>query len=441
MIETGIRIPTNERAFNRREQIAQVPDLAYEVAAIRQNPELERMHLLPGTGFLVKDQIRLFRENLSNGVSFEESIKQIEQDVQGFKIEYLVQKPVFPIVLDRGEYNGEERLVGSLYGGKPLSEATSEDEREGVVKQSVVEIESILLEAKPGTMVVMTSPKGESGYQNKDGVLEKANKNDLASGKAKVVTYPDSQTYCFQVQIDGKIRGFTLKSDMDIFQNEELLKRLGIAEDQLPKVSNSMDRIKQVISNYAVLSPSEGKKIEDIADIIENIKGDKTAFVDTNGKGRTFDEARALLKNPEDLWTLDTLTQSLVDRFRKYAKWGLDGGVDSRDLEVALGDVILRLMHKVNEKEPIELSPETVTNIGWDKYDAGYALRKLQEIPGCAGGGIINSVTSRETKLDTLKRILCCKCPFCNEEVEAEIEGGRITCPNKRCGKSAPWKD
>lgn len=35
---------------------------------------------------------------------------------------------------------------------------------------------------------------------------------------------------------------------------------------------------------------------------------------------------------------------------------------------------------------------------------------------------------------------LCCKCPFCEKEVEAKIEGGRIWCPNKDCGKSAPYK-
>lgn len=32
---------------------------------------------------------------------------------------------------------------------------------------------------------------------------------------------------------------------------------------------------------------------------------------------------------------------------------------------------------------------------------------------------------------------LCCKCPFCEEQVEAEIGGGRIRCPN--CKESAPY--
>src|SRR3989344_700063 len=113
------------------EQIMPVPDLAYDVAAIRRFPELEKTYLLPGTGFLVKEQIRLFYENLENGVSFEDSMRQIEQDVQGFKTEYLTQQPVFPIVLERAIYEGRECLVGALYGGKPLVEVTSEVERGG----------------------------------------------------------------------------------------------------------------------------------------------------------------------------------------------------------------------------------------------------------------------------------------------------------------------
>lgn len=37
------------------------------------------------------------------------------------------------------------------------------------------------------------------------------------------------------------------------------------------------------------------------------------------------------------------------------------------------------------------------------------------------------------------KRILCCTCPFCEQQVEAIIEDGKITCP--KCKKSAPWKE
>lgn len=416
------------------EAVMPVPDLAYDVAVIRQDPELEAAHLLPGTGFLVKDQIRLFYENLEKGVSFQDTMTQLEQDIQGFNTEYLVQMPVFPIVLDRAMYNGQERLVGALYGGKPLADATSEVERGGVVKQVVEEIEEKLLAAEPGTMIVMTSPVGESGYQNKNGILEAENELDIQNGLADRVVFQDSQTYCYEVMGDGSIRGFTLKSDMDIFQNEEMLRRLGVDPDRLQKHTDPYARIKQAVLNYSVIEPYEGKTIEDVLDTIVDVKGSKNLYSDTEGNSRTADEARDLLRNPDRLWNLDDRTMALTDRFKKYAWWGMiNNTVDARDLEVALGDIVLRMMNSAN------VSNYEGEVMHYEGYSASDALKKLQEIPGCAGGGVVNSVTPRETATENKKRILCCTCPFCNKEVEAEIESGRITCP--KCTKSAKWKD
>ncbi len=36
-------------------------------------------------------------------------------------------------------------------------------------------------------------------------------------------------------------------------------------------------------------------------------------------------------------------------------------------------------------------------------------------------------------------KTLECTCPFCNEKVNAKIGGGKITCTNEDCGKSAPY--
>jgi len=52
----------------------------------------------------------------------------------------------------------------------------------------------------------------------------------------------------------------------------------------------------------------------------------------------------------------------------------------------------------------------------------------------------INSFTfkiSKESTSNSENTVLCCKCPFCKELVDAKIDGGRIYCPE--CGKSAPY--
>lgn len=72
--------------------------------------------------------------------------------------------------------------------------------------------------------------------------------------------------------------------------------------------------------------------------------------------------------------------------------------------------------------------------------------------PGKSGGfdlispfGSVNSPFSvsefgqKNTLKSGDKQILCCTCPFCEKQVEAEISGGKIHCPN--CDKSAPWSN
>lgn len=46
------------------------------------------------------------------------------------------------------------------------------------------------------------------------------------------------------------------------------------------------------------------------------------------------------------------------------------------------------------------------------------------------------NVLTQDNKTD---KKLDCTCPFCNEKVSAIISDGKITCPRKECGKSAPY--
>ncbi len=424
-----------------------VPDLAYEVAKIRFSGD-EALYLLPGTGFHVDLQVNLLLSNLSSGVSFEDSMGQIGQDVQGFKVEYLTEQPVFPIVLDKVLHEGRTRLVGKLYGGKPVVESTSADERDGVVRESIQKIEERLLKANPGSLAIMTSPKGWSGYQSREGILEKLNEADVFEGRAKEVRYPDSQTYCFQVQEDGKIRGFTLKTDMDIFQNEKLLNKLGVSSEHFEENLDYRSRIKQAVRNLVFIGPEKNLKIEDIAQKIQQIAGKETAYIDSLDKRRNFSEMMQLLHNPEPLWALDEKTQDLVDQFTQYASYRITYPDErlKRDIEVALGLTVMKLMREVRPPKPrIEMQDRAKNRLNSPMsvaLDPRGTLEEMQQLAGCAGGGkdkdTVNSITPRAGELGD-KKILCCTCPFCKEKVEAEIKDGTITCP--KCAKSAPWKE
>ena len=74
-----------------------------------------------------------------------------------------------------------------------------------------------------------------------------------------------------------------------------------------------------------------------------------------------------------------------------------------------------------------------------------YGHREVREImAGCgrSGGFEVDGKETAQSVADfdpNKKRILCCTCPFCQEKVEAEISGGRISCPS--CKKTAKWSN
>ncbi|HMS22290.1 MAG TPA: hypothetical protein PKA38_00850 [Candidatus Levybacteria bacterium] len=416
--------------FVETEATPVIPSMAFDVARIKRSGE-EDLYGLKDTGFQVKTQIDLLLENYKNGIPLSNSFQQLEQDIQGFKTEYLVELPVFPIVLEKALYKGEMRLVGKLYGGKPVVDATDDKERHGAVKKSIKKIEEKLIDAPAGTMAVMTSPKGWSGYEG--------------------ITYPDSQTYCFEVQEDGGIRGFTLKTDMSLSQNKELLMNLGVPKNDFKEEKDAISSIKEVVSNVAFIPSENGKKIEDIVQIIKHIKGDESAYKDSSGKSRTFNEMINHLKNPEHLWTLDSKTRRLIDDFREYAsyRFATKDSLLRQDLGTGLGYTVLKLMHEIRmpqikgkymEKGKVYDPAQKVVV----PFNARDTLENLKKIGGCAGGGnknkigdpvkqIINSITPRlgSTNLfedEGQEWFTCPKCSFkADGPVGNQCPGCKIT--------------
>lgn len=382
------------------------PSLSDEVLRIRARGE-EGLYLLPDTGFQVKTQIDLLLENHTKGIPLSDTFQQLDQDIQGFKIEYLVEQPVFPIVLEKKNYQGKQRLVGKLYGGKPLVDVTSGKERDGIVKASVQRIENFLLVGAPGSMAVMTSPKGWSGYVG--------------------IEYPDSQTYCFQVQADGQIRGFTLKTDMTLAQNKALLERLGVEKKAFEKEADVKSGIKDVVNSVVFIDPKEKKSIEDIVQLIKHIKGGDVSYRDSTGAQRTFNEMEELLRYPEALWMLDDTTKRLSDGLKEYISYRITSPDDKtrRDLEVAIGLVVMRLMHEVRPRKQIremkinKAYSTIIERIPHAIFDPRKTLEDMQKIGGCAGGGnkqsnILNSITPRLTNLlnQDSEWFTCPKCSY-----------------------------
>lgn len=371
------------------ERVLPVPVLAHEVAKIKSDGD-EELYFLKRTGFQTETQIRQLTKNLREGVPMEKSFQQIEQDIQAFKTEYLVEGPLFPIVLEKVQREGKTRIAGKMYGGKLWSDATDAVEREGTVKNSVLEMEEFLVDAAPGSMVLMTSPKGWSGYEG--------------------IKYPDTQSYVVRVQEDGSLRGFTFKTDMDLSQNEALLRKYGALEGESLEGINDKNKIKRIVSTVVKFYPEDSKNIEDIAKDIQQIKGSDVAYKDTTGQERYFSETMRLLAQPESLWTLDDVTQELVDNLKEYISYRvLSPDRDmSQDIRVALGHTVLRLMYRV--RPPVrgaDMKMGAAYNPAEDRvlpFDPRREAAEMEKIGGCAGGGdaessTVNSATPRRAVL------------------------------------------
>ena len=386
-------------------------------------------YCLPGTGFNVKLQIDQLEDDLSSGVTLDQSFQKIEQDIQGFKIEYLCEGLLFPIVLGKQQVEGQERIVAPLYNNKLLVDTVTEQERSGAVKKSVKAVEEFLLSAPQGSIAIMTSPDGWSGY---DGI-----------------TYQDSQTYIWQVGTADQIQGFTVRTDMSLAQNRELLNFFGqdLSDCTLPK-----EQIIETVSKPVLIRHYDNQKawnFQDVVDVIKHIKKSPYAY-----KNRYFSEIYASLKNPQALWTLDQITKRLTEKLKQKFKKILSNGytrVIRIELEKSLGIAVLELAQSIRHpsKTLSEVEGSQILREFEEQESAAipYAqiaayeeiLYQVQQLPGCAGGGQTKTIfegtlTPREitkSKLPQAEKILSCvKCPFCEIIVNAIIAGGKIYCPS-----------
>ena len=335
-------------------------------------------YLLPHTGFNVRLQIDHFERDLKEGISeeksteeiIETSFQKIEQDIHGFKLEYLSEGLLFPIVLDKEIVAGQERIVAPLYGKKLLVDTISEKERRGAVKESILQVEEFLLNSPCNSIVIMTSPEGWNGF---DGI-----------------TYLDTQTGIFQVQQNGKPIGFTVRTDMTLEENKKLLRSLG---KEIPNSASLNDQITDIVARPVFITHSQGQvpwEFADIVNIIKSIKGSHFAY-----KNRPFSEIYEQLKNPEHLLTIDATTRQLVDELKEFFRTQLlEGPFDRQALEMALGKTILELAYairrpKMPSQEQLYQQPAILTR----DIPYGAILTELQTLPGCNGGGSTGKIS------------------------------------------------
>lgn len=407
-----------------------------EVARERQkplNPGETPWYHLPGTGFWVEAQVDQFLRDVS-GVGkevfpdvLERASSKVRLDIEHFEQEYLKQMASLTFNLSWQERDGKNRIVCTDYKGASEKDkngmlwesVTSPIERDGAVyealfgnkEKGIVGIEERLQNAEPGTMAIMVSPSGWSGWTI-DG---------------KPYDYNEAQIYGLRKKKDGSLEAYTFRYDATIEENEVLQKTLGL---EIPGYTGERDRIKKMVTNVAFIEPIDAVRAElagktpirgfdDLVNAMQQSVGGREVMYDGDGSPKTFADVRGLLQNPEGFTQRHPLTPKLIDQVLDFAKWRLEQGGDMReiekDLQIGLGTVIayLHTAYRDGESDPGGVrahiqklqatrgmnGTEDVADVYLQKLRGGINLQEaaldLQKRPGCGGGGSTKtSITS-----------------------------------------------
>ena len=347
---------------------------------------------LSGTGYDVLGDIERFEKD--------KSVQSITENMKAYWAEYLVRYPILPIPIQFDYVDNRKRVVAPRYANRLLVDTVFANERNGAVLESTHKVCDFLENnAEPGSMALFTSPVGHSGFTTRDGTP---------------VIYPDTQTYVYMVDQNGQIDAITLISDMNLSQNERFLEKMG--EVYVKGAENAVRSalfFKEGFDFYDVL-----KTIQEVMGT-ESVKGDKT-----------LSEMSNFITRRHELMALDEFTNRLICEFENWVIENIHS-VDSQSMDLLkrkIAKTILTISHNMMAKE------RNQGNVSRINY--GEALSYMQSLPGCAGGGIINTVNGPR-RVDEIK-ILCCTCPFCGKEVSAEIYNGKIHCP--KCKEEKEWK-
>lgn len=408
---------------------------------------LEEEYLfLPGTGFSVLKQIhnfitvyqRVIQEGHSFAQALGEALNNVTEDIAHFKWEYIKRQGVLANPVGFAEVDGQERLVGTRYGKRPLLEAISKDERRGSVYDAVENVEQALLGAEVGTTAVIANPKGATGIRADNG---------------KWITYEESQTCVFQVTENG-LTSYTFITTTEEEENKQLMIKLGVGEDAYTGSWGELDQVSRIVSHPAILSPDHKyASPEKVLNLLEEVMKRPLA---NSIRNKTFAQMRQELSQGSGLLVVDGVCQSLTERLinnvhnlspqlvRELQNLSDDWSTLSPEQLFAISPS-LKLVAQQLGKTVLNLSYTErtgtipVSEMTGAQYQQEFVVVKA--LTGCAGGGGVmftpfgGIAASLSEKCQKIK----CGKPGCNWEASDE-EARKIARKDITCCPKCGWK-
>ncbi|HUV71451.1 MAG TPA: hypothetical protein VMW25_00435 [Clostridia bacterium] len=346
--------------------------------------------------------------------------KETVAEVRGFWQEFLRGFSVLPIPIEKRQINGKEEIVVSYSEEELFLDAIDEEEREGVVKASFIQITEFLKIAPEGSMVILVSPPGWS---------------NLKDGAGRSITHLETHIYSYCIK-KGEIEALTIVTDNSLEVDKDLVSWLS-GQEYLTALGER-ERIKGVVGSPIFFNgDTRSFSFEQLLEEIEFVKGSCFA------RGKiTFAELRKQLAEKDHLLEGNQVIKTLIVRLEK-------------DLELCLVDPSANSFIEVGKKIADALvgihtfSTETgsVQEVDWHYLDAllsnesrrYQAMEEISTLTGCSGGGVAMMIVWGPTgpRLVSVEKsgslVHCGKkdCPNRNKE-------GRALEPGENCSNAKP---
>lgn len=332
-------------------------------------------------------------------------------DTSRFTQEYLVRGSVHPYRWEMIQGPNGALLYDPRYK-KAMRDTVSPSERNGSVVRALGIVETAIVN-DGNKVTVMPSPHGRTG---------------LRADNGKEIEYPEYYWFVNEIKGDA-VFGYAIRTDFSLTESREAIKRLTGRE--LPTDAPLED----YVSAIALISPEQGiNSARDVVDVLRDVRrsfGRPYAY-----KNRGWDEVYDGLEKGERLYEMGKETDRIIEEMVDHLP---AAGLSRLDRQKIIAATILRLskLYLVDDSDEYEIAHRE-ENVIWPKrfqidesslvYGVfGQALNEVEKIPGCAGGGQAESVTSIVDRLGIAGSGLGIKLP------EDKYGAREVKCPT--CGQ------
>lgn len=362
---------------------------------------LENQFSTKRVGFVIGRQMASLNDMNDRG-HVQDWVIRTDRDIGGFDREYMSKGIVYPRQYYRSTFD-PTLLVDPFYGSRAktaeqdakrdIEALVSSEERDGSVKKSIGEIKEFLLSAPVGSMTVMVSPLGTTGFKTEDGLGQDYEDSyiiiDVNNGKDKAMNY-------------------TIKTDFSLKECRSLIAKLTGIELH-PSASMA-----EYVNAYAKIKPGESQEIQSIFDVIrlmKEVRPDNPPFTNKqSGEKTTWAELEDDLKKGEEVYEAEKRRRKFIQKFRAFGE--KDVLRTHKEMQQALAATIILMGKDFSEQEneqalhnggiPLEPGKEVKLRL-IPVISFGEAVNNLAKRGGCSGVEIEDTVVTAGGERSTVK--------------------------------------